>query len=145
MVLTIIATIWFVATLSIILNIKWKLFYWKRKGLEYIEPEFFFGNIREEVTRGLSFGDQYKKFYDYFKSKGLKHGGVYMFSTPVYLPIDLEIIKNILQRDFSHFVNHGLFHVDENIDPFSVNLFNLENDKWKSFRSKLQPAFSSGT
>lgn len=130
--------------ITIFKYMKWKLTYWERKGLPYIEPEFFFGNVREQTTKQLSFGDQYAKFYNHFKSKGLKHGGVYMFYSPQYLPVDPELIKNILQKDFYHFINHGLLYVNEKVDPLTGNLFNLENEKWRNMRNRMTPAFTSG-
>lgn len=129
---------------TIILLIKWKQSYWKRKGLAYIEPELIFGNIREGITEVLSFGDQTEKIYKYFKSKGQKHGGYYMFFRPVYMPIDLDLIKNIMQMDFYHFMNHGILNVNEKNDPLTGNLFFLENEKWRNMRIRLTPAFTSG-
>lgn len=130
--------------ISLILYLKWKLTYWQRKGLEYIEPELFFGNIREQLTEKLSFGDQFQKFYTYFKSRGLKHGGIYMFSKPVFIPIDPDLIKHIVKTDFTSFLNHGLLYVNEEVDPLTAHLFNLENEKWRNMRTRMTPAFTSG-
>lgn len=122
---------------------KYKYTYWKRRNVYYIEPEFPFGNIKKQMRRELSFGDQFTQFYNHFKSKGLKGGGVYMFMTPSFVPVDLEVIKNILQRDFSSFVNHGMY-INEEVDPLTGHLFNLENEKWRNLRTKLTPTFTSG-
>ncbi|KAJ8941640.1 hypothetical protein NQ318_010666 [Aromia moschata] len=69
--------------------------------------------------------------------------GFTCFFRPIYIPIDLEIIKSILVKDFGHFVNHGVY-VNEQVDPLTGNLFNLEDGKWKNLRTKLTPAFTSG-
>ena len=66
-----------------------------------------------------------------------------MFLSPVYLPIDPDIIKHIMQKDFQHFINHGV-SLDEKIDPLNGHLFNLEDEKWKNMRIKLTPTFTSG-
>lgn len=112
-------------------------------GLEYLEPELIYGNTKEFLTRSLSFGDQFVKLYNQLKSRGLKHGGVFLMQRPTYMPIDLDIVKNILQRDFSYFVNHGMFF-NEEVDPLTGHLFNLEDEKWRKLRAKLTPTFTSG-
>lgn len=122
---------------------KWTFTFWKRHGIPYIEPEFPFGNVRAQFKKILSFGDQFTVFYNYFKSKGYKGGGVYMFVRPVFVPVDMNLIKNILQKDFNSFVNHGVF-VNEKADPLTGHLFNLENEKWRYLRTKLTPTFTSG-
>lgn len=137
-------TIFIILGLIVYAYAKWIYTYWKRRGIYYIEPEFPLGNIREQFRRELSFGDQFTKFYKVFKSQGVKGGGVFMFIRTVFVPVDLELIKNILQKDFSSFVNHGMY-VNEQVDPLTGHLFNLENEKWRNLRTKLTPTFTSGT
>lgn len=122
---------------------KWSFTYWRRNGVNYIEPEFLWGNSKKFFRSELSLGDQVTKFYNDFKSKGLIGGGVYFSITPVFIPVSLELIRNILQNDFSHFVNHGVYSNEED-DPLSGHLFSLEDEKWKNVRAKLTPTFSSG-
>ncbi|XP_074025834.1 cytochrome P450 6-like isoform X1 [Leptinotarsa decemlineata] len=138
-----IACISSVFVLAIWLFSKWSFSYWKKVGLEYPQPEFLFGNTKGFLTRKLSFGDQMKVIYDELKSRGLKHGGFYMSFRPSYLPIDLDLIKTIMQKDFNHFVNHGLYF-NEKSDPLSGHLFNLEDEKWRNLRARLTPTFTSG-
>lgn len=88
-------------------------------------------------------GDQITRFYNEFKLRGLVGGGVYFSFIPTFIPVDLELIKNIVQRDFDHFVNHG-FYVNEKDDPLSGHLFSLEDERWKYLRTKLTPTFTSG-
>ncbi|CAH2005624.1 unnamed protein product [Acanthoscelides obtectus] len=123
--------------------VKWSHSYWKRKGVPYLEPEFFYGNSKKIIKREISFGDRFAEIYTEMKSKGWKFGGTYIFTRPSFLPIDLELIKCILQKDFQHFMNHG-FYVNEESDPLTGHLFNLENQKWKNIRGKLTPTFTSG-
>nr|CAI5854948.1 unnamed protein product [Callosobruchus analis] len=125
------------------LYVKWSHSYWKRKGVNYLEPDFLYGNSKKIMKREISFGDRFAEMYTEMKSKGWKFGGTYILIRPSFLPIDLELIKSILQRDFPHFMNHG-FYVNEEADPLTGHLFNLENQKWKNIRSKLTPTFTSG-
>lgn len=134
----------FIVSLLVIYSfLKRSLSYWKRHGVPYIEPEFPWGNSKGLFKQELSFGEQVAKFYNEFKSRGLVGGGVYFAMSQVYIPVDLELTKNILQKDFNHFVNHGVY-VNEEVDPLSGNLFALEDERWKYLRAKQTPAFTSG-
>ncbi|KAJ8959326.1 hypothetical protein NQ318_022012 [Aromia moschata] len=122
---------------------KWWFSYWKRKGLECPETSIPFGNTKDLFLGRSCFGETWKDIYFQLKSKGLRHGGVYFSLKRVYMPVDLQLVKNILQNDFQHFHGHGLY-VNEEVDPLSANLFNLDGPKWKTLRSKLTPTFTSG-
>ncbi|CAG9819596.1 unnamed protein product [Phaedon cochleariae] len=122
---------------------KWSYTYWKRRGLEYLEPEFFYGNNRDLIQRKLGFGDHFANVYNNLKARGLKCGGMFMFFKPVFMPVDLDLVKTIMQKDFDHFRNHGMY-VNEKVDPLTGHLFNLEDEKWRKLRAKLTPTFTSG-
>ncbi|XP_074025952.1 probable cytochrome P450 6a13 isoform X2 [Leptinotarsa decemlineata] len=127
---------------SFYLYSKWKFSYWRRKGFAYIEPEFIFGNTKQFFRNQVSYGALFDEFYRKFKSMGLKYGGVYNFFKPILIVTDLNLIKDLLQKDFEYFPNRG-FYVDEENDPLAGNLFCLEDEKWKALRVKLNPTFSS--
>ncbi|KAF2886191.1 hypothetical protein ILUMI_19982 [Ignelater luminosus] len=122
---------------------KWCFKYWDRKGLPYIEPTFPFGTIDNPFTVTKALTEQCKDFYDTSKAKGHKHVGTYTFAAPVYMPIDIELVKNIMQKDFDHFVDRGAYY-NEIDDPLSAHLFSLEGAKWRDLRVKLTPTFTSG-
>lgn len=142
---------WFTLIILVILTsilifylyVKWSFTYWKRRGAEYIAPEFPFGNTKSFMKKELSLGDQFTIFYKEFKSRGVVGGGVYVSFNPMFVVVDLELAKNIVQTDFNHFVNHGIY-VNEEDDPLSGNLFALEDERWKYLRTKLTPTFTSG-
>ncbi|CAG9766104.1 unnamed protein product [Ceutorhynchus assimilis] len=132
-----------ITTIIVIVFIKWRLTYWKRKGVPYLEDtEFFFGNFRKIMQAKTSFSEGYLDFYNQFKRKGVKHGGIYSMLEPMYIPIDLNLIKHIMLKDFQYFFGHGFYY--DKSELLSMHLFNLEGDAWKELRSKLTPAFSSG-
>lgn len=127
---------------TLVLYFKYAFTYWRRKGLFSPKPSIPFGNTMKLFTAKFSFGEQFAEFYRQLKRKGLRHGGIYMFAQPFYIPVDPEITKHILQKDFQHFVDRG-FYVNEEIDPLSGHLFSLEGTKWRNLRMKLTATFTS--
>ncbi|CAG9827994.1 unnamed protein product [Diabrotica balteata] len=117
--------------------------YWKRRGVYQVEPYFLYGNLKEFSNGKLCISDQLKILYDEFKNRGLRYGGYYAFTKPNFMPIDVNIVKNVLQKDFGHFVNRGIYFNKER-SPLSEHLFTLEGEKWKILRGKLTPTFTTG-
>ncbi|KAJ3659267.1 hypothetical protein Zmor_010964 [Zophobas morio] len=123
--------------------LKWRLTYWQRRGLQTLNPTLPFGDTQDFLLGRKTLGEQFQEFYKIFKSQGQRHGGIYLGPRPFYLAIDPDIVKHIMQKDFSHFMNHGNY-IDEDADPLSGHLFNLEDAKWRNMRVKLTPTFTSG-
>ncbi|XP_019866203.2 probable cytochrome P450 6a13 [Aethina tumida] len=122
--------------------VKWKFTYWQRRGLLNPEPTFFIGNMWRLVLQKITFGDHIQETYNFLKAKNQRHGGEYFFMKPMYVPIDPEIVKNIMQNDFLSFMDRGIYFNET--DPLSLNLFFISGMKWKNLRSKLTPTFTSG-
>ncbi|CAH0564513.1 unnamed protein product [Brassicogethes aeneus] len=133
----------FIACLILfILYVKWKHSFWKNKGLLSPKPVFFFGNTSKLVKQKLTYGEHVQVIYNYLKNKNQIHGGEYFLLTPIYIPVDPKIIKNILLGDFTSFMDRGLYYHED--DPLSCNLFFLEGVKSKKLRAKMTPTFTSG-
>ncbi|CAH0551616.1 unnamed protein product [Brassicogethes aeneus] len=126
----------------IILYFKYAFTYWKRKNVPYIEPKFPLGNLKSYVLRSYVPGPDSAEYYNELKSRGHKFGGIFTLFRPVLVLTDPDYIKDILSKDFQHFVDRGAYHVDE--DALTNNLFSIGDDKWKGLRSKLSPTFTSG-
>ncbi|KAK4877919.1 hypothetical protein RN001_010425 [Aquatica leii] len=86
-------------------------------------------------------GVTYAKFYKTMKERGEKHMGYFNMIFPRYVPIDLEIVKNVLERHFDYFNESGLYY-NEKDDPVSAHLVALGGKKWKTLRAKVSPAFT---
>lgn len=122
---------------------KWRYSYWKRRGVYYLEPKFPYGSVERLAKRLEYFGDSLHNFHRHFRNKGVKGGGYFMFLKPMYMPVDIGLIRDVLQKDFSHFVNRGRY-VNKKLNPLSGNMFSIENEEWRQIRIKLTPTFTSG-
>nr|AZR39435.1 cytochrome P450 [Agasicles hygrophila] len=122
----------------------WESFqFWKRKGVPHLKPIIMpFGNSLSLFTGKVTLGEIFSDAYLEFKKQGKKHGGIYYFRTPVYIPVDTEIIKKIVISDAHYFPNHG-FYINPKSDILSGHLFNMEGGPWKDLRSKTPAAFTT--
>lgn len=118
-----------------------KLTYWRTRGVPYATPI-----LLSEKTRGigksLHMGRFQKELYDQFKGKS-SAGGLIILTNPTLMIVDLDLVKNILIKDFHNFPNRNGYY-NEVDDPLTAHLVNLEDDEWRSLRSKLTPTFTSG-
>lgn len=115
--------------------------HWKELGIKYVKPVPFFGNTMLTTFRKKSPALNQQEIYNLYPDEKLI--GMFMFRTPLLLIRDSRLVHLILTKDFSHFYDRGMT-VDERVDLLSSHLVNLKGQKWKSLRSKLTPAFSSG-
>ncbi|XP_031349532.1 probable cytochrome P450 6a14 [Photinus pyralis] len=117
--------------------------YWAKRGVETLHTTPLIGNtqniwlLKEPMMLNL------KRTYDHFKAKGKKYAGYYFLMKPIFVPIDLDLIKAIGVNDFNHFTDH-IGQLDEKGDPLSNHLFNLKGDRWKFIRPKISATFTSG-
>lgn len=80
---------------------QWSLQYWQRKGVPILSTiSFPFGNVENPFRADRTFGMVLKDFYDQFKCKGAKFGGIYFMNKPSFLPVDPDMVRNILSKDF---------------------------------------------
>ncbi|KAK9884789.1 hypothetical protein WA026_009014 [Henosepilachna vigintioctopunctata] len=123
--------------------LKTRLNYWRRLGVKTPPYSLLFGNIKTLALRQESFARHQQAMYELSKSQRLSYAGYYLLWTPMFLPVDNDIIKSIMQVDFEHFIDRGMYS-NEKVDPLSSHLFSLEGKKWKLLRNKLSPTFTSG-
>lgn len=84
----------------IFIYVKWSFRYWERKGVPVLPARFPFGNIDNPFWTERTFGLIVKGLYDDFKRKDAKFGGIYFLTRPVFVPVDPEIVRNVLAKDF---------------------------------------------
>jgi len=128
---------------GIVTYFKWIYKYWEKRNVPFLEPTIPFGNLENPFTRKYTPGVYVKNIYHQLKSQGHKHAGFYLVAVPNYIPLEPELIKNILQKDFQYFTERG-FYYNEKDDPLSAHLFAIGGAKWRKLRTKLTPTFTSG-
>lgn len=133
-------TLWF----GIYVYFKWAFSYWKKRNVPVFgTPTIPFGTATNPAVRKEHIGSTFKSQYDDMKAKGYTHYGSYFLSRPIYIPIGLDQVKNILTRDFQYFTDRGIYY-NEKSDPLSAHLFAIGGNKWRNLRMKLSPTFTSG-
>ncbi|XP_037904183.1 probable cytochrome P450 6a13 isoform X2 [Hermetia illucens] len=139
--LVILCTVLITMLTSVYVLFKVRYRYWAKRGVPCLEPIFPFGSLQRSGKR-RHIKDTLDETYQEFSGKE-PLAGLYFFTDAVLMVLDLDLIHNMLVRDFSKFHDRGLFY-NERSDPLSANLLTLEGHKWKVLRSKLTPTFTSG-
>ncbi|XP_022919387.2 cytochrome P450 9e2-like [Onthophagus taurus] len=122
-------------------KVKQKHSHWEKLGVKHLKPTFYFGNFDRVMFRMASFNQELIRFYESFPNE--RYVGMYMFTTPVLIIRDPELLKSVFVKDFEHFVDHRPI-VPESADPiWTKNLFTLKGAAWKEMRSTLSPTFTS--
>ena len=100
------------------------------------KPWPYFGNLIE-VAR---FGGLHKAFIEYGKKYG-KVYKMYMGRSPIITVANLEMLKQILVKDFHKFQNTP--DVMRGNAPMDKGLFDARDEAWRKVRSILTPTFSA--
>lgn len=103
--------------------LKNKMNYWKNRGVACDEPSLLLGSL-DGVGTKIHFSTNIQVIYEKHKI-GNKMCGFYLLQSPRLIIIDLDLIKNILIKDFNNFVDRGVYNNAE-VDPLSAHLFAIE-------------------
>ncbi|CAB3259457.1 unnamed protein product [Arctia plantaginis] len=114
--------------------------YFKNKKVPHLKPTFLLGNYGDVILQKKSLAEVVQDICKQFPDEPFI--GAYYGTEPILIPIDPEIIKLIMTKDFHYF--HGRELSEHNHkEPASLNLFATYGDSWKVLRQNMTPLFSS--
>ncbi|EDW60931.1 probable cytochrome P450 6a14 [Drosophila virilis] len=114
--------------------------YWARRGVLHEKPVWFYGNLRS-VGKTTTVLEPFRRFYEKYKGQA-PFGGFYFALRGAAVLLDLELVKLVMVKEFHNFAHRGNYY-NEQDDPISAHLFNLDGRKWREMRNKLTPTFTS--
>ncbi|GLV31943.1 Cytochrome P450 28a5 [Carabus blaptoides fortunei] len=116
--------------------------YWKKRGVPSPPTKPWVGNLGPSIILTKSLGQIYTDMYNNYK--GYQYIGYYKIQQPGLLIRDVELIKNVIMKDFSSFHDNDVEGV-EGLDPiFERNPFVLKGKRWKVVRSQVTAAITTG-
>ncbi|XP_036333117.1 cytochrome P450 6a22-like [Rhagoletis pomonella] len=132
----------FILTVTLgFLVLKYRHGYWARRHVPHNEPSFPMGDFKN-WQKTQTFVEVFLPVYNKFKGRA-PFAGMFLMFRPIALILDIDLVKNILIKDFNNFHDRGVFH-NERDDPLTGHLFALDGQKWRALRQKLSPTFTSG-
>lgn len=118
--------------------------FWKKKGVKQDPPLPFLGNNASSYLMQKSIATIYSDIYKKYPNE--KVVGFYRSLDPELVIRDPDLVKCVLQTDFSYFYNRGLFTTkadDIHAAPLEHHLFSASGDLWRLLRHRMTPAFTS--
>ncbi|XP_047989474.1 cytochrome P450 6B6-like isoform X2 [Leguminivora glycinivorella] len=116
--------------------------YWSRRGVKQISLFSLLRMFKLQCLNQVSEVELYENLYA--ANSNEKIVGFYVFTSPVLMVRDPEIIKYVLIRDFDTFYSRGILELDKEPEPFLNQIFFSVGDLWKLLRKNISPAFSTG-
>ncbi|KAK4874173.1 hypothetical protein RN001_013533 [Aquatica leii] len=119
----------------------WRFNHWKRKGVPQLDVWTALVNNFKGILQYVSVADNVTQIHCAFPET--RYTGAYQFLSPILFIRDPELIKQIMIKDFEHFVDHRQIMTEECEPLWGKNLLSLKGDKWKFMRATLSPSFTS--
>lgn len=125
------------------LSFRYKLSYWKQRGVESLTSDLIFGNFKNAVLFRTAPGWHIGQLYKAARTNA-PFVGFYIFHKPCLLLRDPDIIKQFMIRDFHNFCDRHFAGSKQKDSIGMKNLFGLKNPAWKYLRSKITPTLTRG-
>nr|XP_033326550.1 cytochrome P450 6a2-like [Megalopta genalis]XP_033326551.1 cytochrome P450 6a2-like [Megalopta genalis] len=119
----------------------WNYDFWKKRGIPGPKPRLFFGTNKDLILARVTAGKVVQDTY--IKYRNAPAIGLYDGRSPILVLHDPELIKTVLIKDFPKFAERP-HRSHERTEPFTLDLFHLEMERWRRLRSKQSPMFSPG-
>lgn len=119
----------------------WTYNHWKTLGVPGPKPSILFGNFADIILGRKALSEKVLELYEAYKNEPFV--GYFVGSHPVLMIKDPDLIRHVLIKDFNVFSGRGV-SPNEDIDPLTAHLFNIDGVRWKVLRHKLTPAFTTG-
>ena len=115
--------------------------FWHKLGVPYVKPTPFVGNLKDCVLLKTTIGEQLQRIYNEHSDK--PYVGIFSFDKPSLLIRDVELVKNILVKDFQTFMDRTISQ-ETKFDPvFGYIMPFLKGQLWRHVRTSLTPVFTS--
>ncbi|XP_077280981.1 cytochrome P450 6a2-like [Temnothorax americanus] len=116
--------------------------YWQNRGVPCMDgPLPGFGHMLSVICMKTNLGDFCYNIYK--DNKGRSMIGIYQLTSPSLMIIEPELVKTVLQTNFSSF-SENTINIDYEVDPLaSYHPFVLSGEKWQNSRKRLTYAFSN--
>uniref|UniRef100_A0A1B6GTY8 Cytochrome P450 n=1 Tax=Cuerna arida TaxID=1464854 RepID=A0A1B6GTY8_9HEMI len=115
--------------------------YFENRGMPFDGPSLSLTSLIPSAPVQNSFSSILADLYT--KNKEHKVVGYLSLWKKKVLIVDLNVIRDVLLKDFDMFQDRGLYYNKE-VDPLSAHIFALAGQEWKMTRAKMSPTFSSG-
>lgn len=135
------ATLLVGALLALYLWLRDHYSYWEKRNVPHEKPSYFIGNMKG-LGRLYHWKDINERIYQKFKNT-TPVAGFFTFTTRAAFILDLDLIKDIMVKEFQSFTDRNLFH-NERDDPLTGNLVFLDGERWRVLRNKISPVFTTG-
>nr|UYG55631.1 cytochrome P450 6a17 [Geocoris pallidipennis] len=117
--------------------------HWEKRGIKCLTPLPVVGNTLPLLLKQKPQAILYWEICKTFPNEPII--GYYDNTKPRLIVQDAEYIEKIFIKDFQHFVDHGVGWPDEKKQPIDhYQLFSMRGTKWRAFRNKVTPLFTSG-
>lgn len=115
--------------------------FWLYRGIPHKKPSPLLGNL-QCVLHNQHMCESFRDVYQEFKGTG-PFCGFFFLMKPAVIVLDLDLVKQVLIKDFNNFEDRGMYYNDKD-DPLTGHLFNVDGRQWRKLRTTLTSTFTSG-
>ncbi|XP_069950512.1 cytochrome P450 9e2 [Cherax quadricarinatus] len=120
---------------------RWRHNHWSTLGVPTPPYLPFLGHIHKQLSLFQTRWEYLDEVY--YKYGGSTFCGMYEIFRPVLMIGDPDLLKNILVKDFDHFIDRRKFPATEG-SLTNQMLANKSGDEWRALRAVVTPTFTSG-